>query len=420
MVDTNALLSIAFSLIANFTNVVYVPPEDVPQSTNDLLTYGIGSPYSTVEVGMRHKAGTGFVIVDGAVQTYHNPRRSFYEMEQPWLATNFFGSPKLSSNEVLDLATRAVRGLVKTNALRELPTRLITSLAKTGDPLRNLVVGISHAKPFQGHEIPFYQVVWHDTNVPPGAQHRVADVRVDARTGLIVSLSLADSAFCDPARTREIMAKVYKPDPVKPAPPKVRTLPYPATNEVVKAIGNWLRVCRKMGIDPGSQTNLADVDWDKTYLFRPSFFSGPKPACCVTFHNGALFVSTEAKVFRHCSSDFFDQVPFRWTNFLGTAKYRWQDLAKGFEGILVREFGFPKKALEACPPHWIYLSTEVGAEGVIRADIAWWRADRSFNKDPRSETFTAQFDLVTGETKFFGFNDQAMIDLFVRGQAEPK
>ena len=44
MIDTNQLLSIAFSLIANFTNVVHVPREGVPHSREDLQKLVIEEP----------------------------------------------------------------------------------------------------------------------------------------------------------------------------------------------------------------------------------------------------------------------------------------------------------------------------------------------------------------------------------------
>jgi len=46
MIDTNQLLSIAFTLISNFTKVVEIPPDRVPQRRDDLQKIVVGSPRS--------------------------------------------------------------------------------------------------------------------------------------------------------------------------------------------------------------------------------------------------------------------------------------------------------------------------------------------------------------------------------------
>lgn len=57
MLDTNALLNVAFALIANFTNVVEVPPDAVPQSQADIARFAL-IPTSPFILFIQHHKGT--------------------------------------------------------------------------------------------------------------------------------------------------------------------------------------------------------------------------------------------------------------------------------------------------------------------------------------------------------------------------
>ena len=70
MLDTNTLLTIAFSLISNFTNVVSIPPDAVPQSPADLERCPIGSPSSPIHLFLTGTKGTEFSILGGVVSRY--------------------------------------------------------------------------------------------------------------------------------------------------------------------------------------------------------------------------------------------------------------------------------------------------------------------------------------------------------------
>src|ERR1043165_6534912 len=170
MMDTNAVLSIAFSIVSNFTQVVYVPPDSVPQNISDLEAYHVGrGRYFPLDIYLRHKRGTEFWIMNGAVNLYMTPR-SFFRLQDPKLIPKFIGSAKLSSNQVVELAGSSVRRLVK-----------------NGDSFTNVTPVVKLAKPYQGGFIPFYEVKWAD---PTSPKYRLAEVEVDAQTGLIVYLFL--------------------------------------------------------------------------------------------------------------------------------------------------------------------------------------------------------------------------------------
>src|SRR6185369_9482790 len=77
MLDTNQLLSIAFSLIANFTNVVHVPPQGVPRSRADLTRIGIINPTTRFDLYLLQREGYHYWIRHGVVQGYASPNSYF-------------------------------------------------------------------------------------------------------------------------------------------------------------------------------------------------------------------------------------------------------------------------------------------------------------------------------------------------------
>jgi hypothetical protein len=70
MIQTNLLLSIGFSLVSNFTNVVPVRPEAVPTKIDDLKHYVVGSPNSPIHLYLVDRQGTEFWLDGGVVYSY--------------------------------------------------------------------------------------------------------------------------------------------------------------------------------------------------------------------------------------------------------------------------------------------------------------------------------------------------------------
>jgi len=73
MVNTNELLNIAFAIISNFTQVVELRQDAIPQTTNECEKVVIGSPSSPIEVCLIHKKGVRFNLVDGVVESFQTP-----------------------------------------------------------------------------------------------------------------------------------------------------------------------------------------------------------------------------------------------------------------------------------------------------------------------------------------------------------
>ena len=112
MIDTNALLSISFALISNFSRVVDVPPDGVPRDRSDLVKYVIGTPLLPDSVYLVHRKGTEFWLDWGTVEGYRAPG-SYFQLQAPRRIPKFVGTTSLSSNDVFEIAARALRQLVK-------------------------------------------------------------------------------------------------------------------------------------------------------------------------------------------------------------------------------------------------------------------------------------------------------------------
>src|SRR5580765_8008716 len=113
MVNTNELLSIAFSLISNFTGVVNVPPQGVPHSPADLTRIGLINPTTRFDLWLVQREGYEYWISDGILQGYASPD-SYFRRPKPDEPTRLRGQPTLSSNQVVELATRILSRLGKT------------------------------------------------------------------------------------------------------------------------------------------------------------------------------------------------------------------------------------------------------------------------------------------------------------------
>lgn len=180
--DTNALLSIAFSVISNFTSQVPVPPASIPQKADQLEEFSVGRPFFPFDMYLRSKGGGEFWIRNGAVGVYRC-QGSYFTLQDPRLIANFTGTSV--SNEVFELGLSTVRNLLRTEA-----------------PLKGIQPVVKMAKPYKGNEVPFYDIRWPRPENPQIIS--IAEIELDAQRGLVVSLCLADPSFRDAERLAQI------------------------------------------------------------------------------------------------------------------------------------------------------------------------------------------------------------------------
>ena len=403
MVDTNALLSIGFAIVANFTNIVHVPPAEVPTTINDLQKYIVGSPNRPIDLSLQLKNGAYYWIFEGVVQGFESPGTYFQGQDFKNVA-KYGGIPNLDSNQV-----------------RELATRTLESLAKTGNPVAGLSPRVRKAAPTSdGREIPFYLLTWPGrTNSPCDV---AAEVEIDARTGQIVRLQLWDKGFLDLPYSRKIRDKVYKPEPKPkfefPLPDRAR-FRFPTTNQVLAGIRGWVELCKRLELSPGGDTSLARVDWSRSYIYTNHAISDNVPVTQVWFKNGVSFEAERGVILSHFASDscyvgYWDDRPAEeWSPFHGRVIKRWQDLACDLETKLVERIGLSRSILRSCPQELVYVVPEVGADGVVRCVVRW--RDEAEDARLRGSGFEpfgairAEFDLQSGELKWIAIHNPTLL-----------
>jgi hypothetical protein len=412
MIDTNALLSVGFSLVAAFADVVKIP-DGIPTKAEDLQKYVVSGPppIPATDLYLVDRRRRQFWIHDGAVYSFSSPG-SFKELQNPQALPKFQGTPTLGSNDVLELATTTVR-----------------HLAKQGNPIAGIQPKV--IRPGNGSDpIPFYWIRWPNTNqatfglAPPD----VAFIEIDAREGLITFLDLRAKGFHDYGLAAQISNRVHAPDPQPQGPsrwelqhrsPLKRVQSWSSTNEVIRAIGNWLALCQKLGVDPGSQTNVASVDWSRTFSYTNNELSRTIPTCQIVFSNGVIFESISGIAFSHFASDSCFSGSWEYMSvqerqrFKGKILKDWEGLAKDLERVLVHNVGIPKQLMTAYSAGQEIGRPKKGEETIARTVLAWRNWPRNAHRFVAVEETTlalqAEFDLETGELKWISFHDPHFI-----------
>ena len=188
--DTNAIICLSLTIVSNFVKTVQVAPEVVPRGTNDIETIIIGRQYFPLDVFLHDRRGNQFWIRHGVVCQFLTTN-SYFTLQDPHRIGDYVGVAKLSSNEVFRLATTTM-----------------TQLLKNGNPLQAVRPVIKAAKPFNGQQVPFYDVIWPDP-VNPAIIH-IADIEVNAQSGNVVALNHFNHAFDDDAQLLQLSNLVFQ------------------------------------------------------------------------------------------------------------------------------------------------------------------------------------------------------------------
>ena len=230
--------------------------------------------------------------------------------------------------------------------------------------------------------------------------------------------------FFDRDLHSEILKRVYKPDPVpkpRPRPVAPDNRPRPATNYVEAAISNWLEFCRRFGLNPGSQTNIAQVDWRHTWVFSKPLFcrTGDVQVTVVTFSNSMVFNAVDGVVFAHSSPDAYwrgsedSKTDEERKSSDGVATKDWLELARDLQALAIRQLGTNADILNRCRPFPDYVPAEVGKEGLVRVLVFWHQLPRPPESDIDEENLRspmdAELDTRTGELKVLCFHDPRLL-----------
>jgi hypothetical protein len=417
MVVTNQLLTIAFSIVTNFTSLVEVPTDCVPRTLADIKHYGIGSPSSPIDIGLTQTNGGHFGVCDGVV-SYFDSERSVFHEQDPGKLWKYSGTAILTTNEALLLASNTLQRLIVTN-------HAARGLAATRGAPKVHQAGI-----YEGQHLPFFKIEWPSiTEGPYGA-----NIEIDGRTAKVVHLVLFDDVFRDYALDAKIRRQVYTPESVPKlgnedllSPIKRFHLPQPSTNTAHQAIGAWLQFCYKLGCTPGSQTNVSDINWDLTWLYTNKQISASAPICQIRFKNGACFESINGITISHypedaCFAGDWDRRPAEnWARFRGEVTKDWTALAKRLELRLADKLQIPPNLLALCRAWPRFQPPEVGTRAYKCLVVDWRELPSHPLPIKAKETrlaFAAEFDLQTGDLKWisFGFEDANFAEALLRAR----
>ena len=416
--DTNTLRSLALDMIGRFCEVAKISDQYRPRTTNDFFYFFPSVLNADVVLQVVCFNGAKFRIIRGIVSGFQTPK-SYFNLQEPRFMHRWVGESKLTTNEVMTLAGNTLTRLVR----RGRPIQDRPALELPGN--------------YHGQPIPFYNVRW---GPPIGA---VASVEVDANDGSITALNLYSDAFFDPEFAETLAARVIRPPPKPFLPPKrplASDQPHPTTNEVAQAIANWLKVCQVLEINPGGQSNLANVDWERTRFWPEGQVWNSAPGhssfsirnvCEVCMHNGTVFSSIDGRIFRFGAWDEYCAEGYQWVGwanlqqFFGKIAWRREDLAGRFQQALTGKFGIPAGLFERYPATmpWPGLPA-YGKDDKewARGLVLWCDAKKEMEEVKRAGVgglgngLTAEFDLSTGQVKSFRFEAEDLATAFMKGQ----
>jgi hypothetical protein len=377
MIDTNQLLSITFALISSFTKVVEVPSDQIPKSREDLTKIVIGSPYSPVDVYVVHRKGSEFWIRGGVVHQYFSPV-SFFHLQDFSLRGALIGPATLSSNQVVEQAVNIMR-----------------KLCKSGTPLDGVPPSVQVTR---APDLHFYYVSWPVSN--SFFSEGLGAIEIDARTGRISTVKLWGPEFYDWNRAAAISNRVYKPDiPLANLNEQIVRPTRQIQKQVEATIPKWLRFCQRLNLASGQQTNVAAVNWTKTFAY-----GGPsnEPWLRVQFQNGTGFECKDGVIVAHWAADaaftgpWADQSAEHWARFVGNPIRNWRQLASELNDYLIRRLGASTNYLRRFTP-----TLCSRGDGGTRCLVRWCDSEQLRSRPwyVLDAPIFAEFDLRSGEIK---------------------
>jgi hypothetical protein len=246
-----------------------------------------------------------------------------------------------------------------------------------------------------------------------------ASVEIDGRNGRAVRVNLMHPGFRDAECVREMSNEVYVAESIPQQPVHRGTLPKPGTDDVANGFRSWLALCRTLGLDPGNQTNITNVNWDVVFIYTNKMISPSIPVAKVTLSNDVVFQMFDGVAISHFAGDafftgFWDRKPKSvWSPLMGHITRNWEDLAKEFETTLTTRLGIPQELVRRFRPRPVTVPPKVGTEALRRIAVEWRPVSAQREQEssiPTRFSFSAEFDLITGELKFITIEDPKMIE----------
>lgn len=405
MIDTNALIAVSLSLIGTFAGTVGFPPAEVPRSTSDIARLAIGNPQRATDVSLVDIHTNQWWVRHGIVDGFYT-QRSYFTCQDPELVRCFVGPAQWSSNDVVAFTSS-----------------IVERLGAGHHPVSGLDRGVTVAPDYNGQSVPFYKVQWSRKGTV-GASI-VADAEVDARNLTLVSLRLYDPAFHNSAMAAAISnrcgalvaggsSSTSRARAINVYPPHMR----PSTNQVQAGIVSLLSMQRRLKLDLGRCTNISEVSWERSVVYRSRECGTNHPVAQVQFVNGACFECVEGTTYAFFAADacytgsYGSATRAEWARCEGTVRLGWEELAEGFERLATEGLGLSSSALSSLRRVPYHAPVAVGEFGTVRVQVGWlvWpeTADESTELMAIPRKLTCEFDTASGVVKSVRFQPELL------------
>jgi hypothetical protein len=358
-----------------------------------------------LDVYLMDRRGTEFWIRQGAVRRFGAPHSL---AQNPFVFPDILPEPKIAKDEILRLATNAV-----------------LKLAKNAKEINEIDPVMRQARDSNGRLLPVFYVSWLSRNID---EQYKAMVEVDACSGSITFIDLRGRMFADTNVMHDIQTKVLladsvtgTPSPATPSPVQKRvprSLPVPTMEDAQRGLASWLWLCSQLDIEPGRDTGLGDVDWDRSAVYTNTLIGPNVPISMVVLKSGASFEVIGGTAFGCYAPDacfvgaWRDKPPEYFNKFIGTASLKWKSLAGDLQDRISKRLGVPERLLLPLRPSPTRRPPEEGSESVARVVVDWraWPKREGFvQNDEAKLAFEAEFDLTAGKTKWVRFYDPRIV-----------
>ena len=396
MVNTNELLSVSFALLAAFGGQCRLPARLIPHSTNEIATFQAGELFHPLNIHIVHSNISEFWIQRGAVAKFRLLSFS---------STNTIARAATPLEEPSSGMTASDAVLYGEGVLR--------ALSAGSEPGSGVVPSVAPLTESGKADVSGYHLRWLLKD--RGWFQYTAEMVVDPRTKALSYLSLLSPSFNDPAREMSMSNRVIVSVPTGRVTEAVNSMSgnvsAAASDPVAEALASWLTLCRTLAVDPGAQTNLIDIDWNRCRAYTNREISTNTAVLQLWFRNGAGFECIRGKAFSHYSADscfggsFGQRTAADWGRFRGTVRIPWEPQARAFERSMVTNLSVSSNILRTLKLVAINVPPELGAQGFTRVSCGWfvwpteWESVREMADIPVKAT--CEIDLVDGSIKWF-------------------
>lgn len=371
-------------------------PISVPIQQKDIAWFGCDLPRA-LTVDLRLRSGALLSYYSGGVH-HIQLRSSYFLLQNPDDIPKFYGTPKLSQQECLELAMKAVDALGYTNILNHMPSPEVEVGPKV-----------------DGKVVPRYRFEWKDAE--ENGAYLTARVEVDAEKGAIPYLHLVGEPF-----ERPLPVALAKWEPHNRPQPPTDDLPVGAEFLSPTQQKRYLHLLwpdvveflERIGQPKPTAEPEAELDLERTKCFRHQGH-----LCCqMRTRTGHFICYQRGYVFRYDAPDshstrrYVLETNLDEKDFVTNWVYAYDELVSRTRSLLTQKMKLDVErfGLAGQPPQQFQKRTIPGRKTLRRFRFDWG-PPRS-QQDVRLETMgifrppwvDVEVDAVTAEVKYLGLD----------------